>query len=247
MQANTLRETSRRGEQLRYVTMHSQDLRGLQMAPLWAALLVLANLAAHRTFSLRQLGLLTLAVGVGQVIWHFRSENWYEQRYGVVKEPDPVVGSGLISIMHPEVQRVNSPYYRWMRILVLAYALNLPLVPFQPFGDAWIQHAWGFTCVGMLAMLQILPRCSCAVASAWPIRLRRILARGGLLAITGMFLTCLFIPASFWMFLDLLFAALLLLDLYDYWLLNRLLSGNRMEWSYEQGSLPDAGDRPRRA
>lgn len=57
------------------------------------------------------------------------------------------------------------------------------------------------------------------------IRLRRFFSVAGAIAICAMYVGCLFTKVGVWPCLATLCATLLLLDLYDHWLLTRLLSG----------------------
>jgi L-asparagine transporter-like permease len=84
----------------------------------------------------------------------------------------------------------------------------------------------------LLAAYQIVPRCI-PVTSNWSVLLRRILAATALIAIVGIYLEYRFARIDLWTWMALLCSFLLLLDLYDHWLLNHLLSSDFMEGSHE--------------
>lgn len=111
MQSEALIDESRRGQELRYVTAHLRDLQGLRMAPYWTALLVLSCMESFGAFRKWPLGFAALAFTVAQFGWLYLRGRWYERRYGVVKNPELGVRSGLISIMNPEKQ---PPHHRIM-------------------------------------------------------------------------------------------------------------------------------------
>ena len=105
MQTAALNDVSSQRQELRYLTAHFRDLQGLRMAPLWLGLLVLTSLAKTGSFSRGHLAWAAAALIAAQFGWLHLGGLWYERRYGVVKEPDTAVPSGLISIMHPEGRR----------------------------------------------------------------------------------------------------------------------------------------------
>ena len=85
MQTDALLATTRRGDELRYVTEHFRDLQGLYLAWVWAGLLVLCFLRsstllsrAHIVIVAVSIVVLFLSLGVPYI------HAWYE-RYGVVK------------------------------------------------------------------------------------------------------------------------------------------------------------------
>src|ERR1700743_2844401 len=114
MQTATLSDASSQGQELRYLTAHFRDLQGLRMVPFWGALLVLVSLAKTSLFSRGHLAWAAAVLTAAQFGWLHLGGRWYERRYGVVKEPEPAVPSGLISIMHPEArpQRAANPLAR---------------------------------------------------------------------------------------------------------------------------------------
>jgi hypothetical protein len=236
MQAATLSDASSQGQELRYLTAHFRDLQGLRMAPFWGALLVLTNLAKTGSFSRGHLAWVAVVLTAAQFGWLHLSGRWYEPRYGVVREPEARVPSGLISIMHPEAspQRAVNPLARRYGYLsginaVLFLLWALTLVP-----GMFLRHN---AAPGMLAMLvavyQVFPRCIYPVTNDWSVLLRRILAATALIAFVGIYLGYRFARMDLLTWMALLLSALLLLDLYDHWLLNHLLSADFTERSHE--------------
>jgi hypothetical protein len=84
-----------------------------------------------------------------------------------------------------------------------------------------------------VAVFLFFPRCICPVTNNWSVLLRRILAATALIAIAGIYLEYRFAQMDLLTWMAVLFSVLLLLDLYDHWLLNHLLSGDFTERSHE--------------
>ncbi len=206
------------------------------MAPFWGALLVLTSLAKTGSFSRAHLAWAAGVLIAAQFGWLHLSGRWYERRYGVVKEPEPPVHSGLISIMHPgaQPQRAGNPLARRYGYLsginaVLFLIWALTIVP-----DIFLGHN---ARPGYLAMLvaayQVVPRCIYPITNNWSVLLRRIFATTALIVMIGTFINYCFAKMELLTWMAVLFSVLLLLDLYDHWLLNHLLSGDLTERSYE--------------
>lgn len=163
--------------------------------------------------------------------WLYLSGRWYGRRYGVVKGPEPPVLSGLTSILHPEnrPQRAADHYYSYrsgvFAVLFLIWALSF--VPELFLG----RKPGGFAL--LLAAYQVVPRCLYPVTGDWSVLLRRILASTALIAMVGIYLEYCFAQINFWTWMTLLLSFLLLLDLYDHWLLNHLLDSDFTEASHE--------------
>jgi hypothetical protein len=223
MLTEALIDDSQHGQELRYVTTHFRDLQGLRMAPYWAVLMVMSSMESSITFRKWPLGFVALAFTAAQFGWLYWSGRWYEQRYGVVKNPDFPVRSGLISIMNPEKRPPRSPNYQQRygqgAVLFLIWALGIMPDTFHRPGES----SWRL--ILLLMAFQIVPRCFYPVTSNWSIRLRRIFSCAALLTIAGIYFSYRFARMDFWISLVLQLAILLSLDLYDHWLLNRLLSG----------------------
>jgi hypothetical protein len=236
MQAATFSDASGQGQELRYLTAHFRDLQGLRMAPFWGTLLVLTCLAKTGSFSRGHLAWAAFAFTAAQFGWLRLSGRWYELRYGVVKEPEPAVPSGLISIMHPEArpQRAANPLARRYGYLsginaVLFLLWALMFVPEMFLGHRAQPGLFAF----LLAAYQVFPRCIYPVTNNWSVFLRRILAATVLIAMVGIYLEYRFARIDLWTWMALLLSFLLLLDLYDHWLLNHLLSSDFTEGSHE--------------
>jgi len=94
-------------------------------------------------------------------------------------------------------------------------------------------HAQPGLFAALLAAFQVLPRSVYAVTSNWSILLRRILAATAMIAMIGIYLEYRFARMDLWTWMALLLSFLLLLDLYDHWLLNHLLGSDFTEGSHE--------------
>lgn len=204
------------------------------MAPFWAGLLVLTQLAKSGSFSRVHLAWAAATTVVAQFGWLYWSGRWYERRYGVVKEPGPpAVRSGLISIMHPEPkpQRGSNPRYgaaaEYMSVLFLIWTLSV-------LPDIFLRrHGRSGTFAIFAAAYLILPRCLYPITSNWSVRLRRIMNSAALIAVLGTYIYYRFAQMDLWTWMATSFSVLLLLDLYDHWLLNYLLGGGPVEWNHE--------------
>lgn len=233
MQAANLSDASSQGQELRYLTAHFRDLQGLRMAPFWLALLGLTSLAKTGLFSRGHLAWGAVVLTAAQFGWLHLSGRWYERRYGVVKEPEPPIRSGLISIMHSEVppQHAANRYYGYnsgkFAILFLIWALTIMPGIFLGY------NAHPGTLAMLVTAYQIVPRCFHPVTNNRFVLLRRILAATALIAMIGIFISYSFARMGLWTWMGGQLSLLLLLDLYDHWLLNHLLSGDFTEQSHE--------------
>ena len=233
MQTAALNDVSSQGQELHYVTAHFRDLQGLRMAPFWGALLVLTILAKTGSFSGVQLAWAAAVLIAAQFGWLYFGGRWYERHYGVVKEPEPPIPSRLISITHPEVtpQRATAGRYAYLSgifsVLFLIWALRY--VPGIFLGH----NAQPGTLAMLAAAYQIFPRCFHPITNNWFIFLRRVLAASALIAMVGIYLEYRFARMDLLTWMALLLSILLLLDLYDHWLLNHLLDNDFMEVSHE--------------
>jgi hypothetical protein len=235
MKAGILVDASSPGQELRYVTAHFRDLQGLRMAPFWAALLVLTQFARFHSFPRGHLGWAAGILTAMQFGWLHVSGRWYERTYGVVKEPEPAVPSGLISILHPEPRRPaasNGSYgYRSGQFAILFLIWALTLLPDIFLGGHG--HRSAAQLAILLAAFQVAPRCFYPVITDWSVRLRRIFAAIAVIAIIGFYLGYLLAQIDLWNWMATLLGLLLTLDLYDHWLLNHLLGGDFAEGSHE--------------
>jgi hypothetical protein len=233
MQTATLSDASSQGRELRYLTAHFRDLQGLRMAPFWGALLVLTILEKTGSFSRGHLAWPAVALTAAQFGWLHLSGRWYERHYGVVIEPEPPVRSGLISIMHPEARprHASNRYYGYysgkFAVLFLIWALTI--VPGMFLGH----NARPGSLAMLVAAYQVVPRCFYPVTNNWSVSLRRILAATALVAMVVTYLEYRFARMDLWTWMALLLSFLLLLDLYDHWLLNHLLRSDSTEGRHE--------------
>jgi hypothetical protein len=223
MRTEALVALSRRGEELRYVTEHFRDLQGLRSAPFWAGLLALSYVAMTHPLSRWHYAMLALAIVFVSFGWLIWSARWYRSRYGAVTNPEPRVPSGIISIMHPEPppQRAMGSGYAAVNF-VLLFLWIVPML-FERFHRR--ENQFGL----LILTLIVLPRCFHAVPASGPIRMRRALAIIGTVAVLVTDLNFLFARVGKWTNLAVVCATLLLLDLYDHWLLTRLLRGGSVE------------------
>ena len=236
MQTAALNDVSSQGQELRYLTAHFRDLQGLRMAPFWLELLVLTSLAKTGSFSRGHLAWAAAVVIAAQFGWLHLGGLWYDRRYGVVKEPEPAVPSGLISIMHPEgtPQRAANPLARRYGYLSGVNAVLCLLWAFTFVPDLFLGHlAQPGMFAFFVATFQVFGRCICPVTDNWSVVLRRILAATALIAMIGIYFDYRFARMDLLTWMALMFSFLLLLDLYDHWLLSHLLNGDFAERGHE--------------
>jgi hypothetical protein len=220
MHTNMLLNTSRRGVELQYVTTHFRDLQGLRLAPLWAALLALTGLATSTNLLRWQLAAMALTIILFSLGWLVWSGRWYERRYGVVRDPEPIISSGIISIMHPEAKPRTGNDSGFKAVYFLLVALWIVPELFARF-----DRGMGSNFSLMLVMFIVLPKCFYSASGNTLIRIRQGLSIGGSIFICGMFPSYLFSWLGKWPYLAAICTTLLLLDLYDHWLFTRLLRG----------------------
>jgi hypothetical protein len=237
MQVEILADTSRRGRELRYVTAHFRDLQGLRMAPFWVVLLALTHLARVGAASRGHLAIAALGAGAACFGWVYLCGQWYERRYGVVKNEVPVYNySGLITIFGTEKPQTYSQYYGYIdadqKVVFLLYAFCLLFDIFHSHIFPGISDPSIF--FGMVAGWLVTPRWIYPVTSDLSIRLRRVFAIGAF--IVFICIDAGYLLAQMMQWWSAMYAALfifLLLDLYDHWLLSHLLNGASREWSHE--------------
>ena len=236
MQTAALNDVSSQGQDLRYLTAHFRDLQGLRMAPFWLELLVLTSLAKTGSFSRGHLAWAAAVVIAAQFGWLHLGGLWYDRRYGVVKEPEPAVPSGLISIMHPEgtPQRAANPLARRYGYVSGVNAVLCLLWAFTFVPDLFLGHlAQPGMFAFFVATFQVFGRCICPVTDNWSVVLRRVLAATALIAMIGIYFDYRFARMDLLTWMALMFSFLLLLDLYDHWLLSHLLNGDFAERGHE--------------
>jgi hypothetical protein len=84
-----------------------------------------------------------------------------------------------------------------------------------------------------IAVFQVLLRCIYPVTGDWAVRMRRVLAVTAIITIAGLYFEYLTVRIGFWNWMAGLFTVLLLLDLYDHWLFDHLLSRTFTEGSHD--------------
>ena len=234
MQSATINDISSQSQDLRYLTAHFRDLQGLRMAPFWASLLVLTSLAKAGSFSRSHLSWAAVVCTAAEFGWLHLSGRWYGRRYGVVKEPDVAVPSGLISILHSQVspRRTGNRRYGYhsgkSAVLFLIWALAL--VPEIFLG----RNAQPATLAMMVVGYQVLPRCLYPGPKDGSVLLRRLFAMTAVITIIGTFICYRLDQIGLWTCMTVLLSLLLLLDLYDHWLLNHLLDCDFTGQSHEE-------------
>src|ERR1700733_4809524 len=212
MQTATLSDASSQGQELRYLTAPFRDLQGLRMAPFWGALLVLTSLAKTGSFSRGHLAWAAVVLIAAQFGWVHLCGRWYERRYGVVKEPESPVPSGLISIMHPEAP-IGNPLRRRYGYLSDVNAVLFLLWAFTFVPDMFLgHHTRPGLFAALLAVYQLFPRCIYPVTSNWSVLLRRIFATTALIVMIVTFINYCFARMDLLTWMAVLFSVLLLLD-----------------------------------
>lgn len=235
MQTAALNDVSSQGQELRYLTAHFRDLQGLRTAPFWLALLVLTSLAKTGSLSRGHLAWSSAVLIAAQFGWLHLSGRWYDRRYSVVKEPEPPVPSGLISIMHPDdPPYAANPLARRYGYLSGISAVLFLLWAFSIVPGIFLSHRPEYWQLIMFVIVfQVFPRCIYPVTDNWSVLLRRIFAVTATIAMIGIYLEFRFARMDLWTWMALLLSFLLLLDIYDHWLLNHLISGDFTERSHE--------------
>jgi hypothetical protein len=85
MQTAALPDASRREEELHYITEHFRALQGLRLAPLWAALLLVAVVTPLFQLSRWHAAEISIiAVIAFAAIWLPWSHAWYRRNYGII-------------------------------------------------------------------------------------------------------------------------------------------------------------------
>lgn len=229
MRTDLLTNSDERSEELRYVTSHFKDLQGLRLAPVWAAFLVLSGAGPSlRHLLLWQRAAAGLAIILPSLAWLIWSNRWYEHRYGRVTIPERTISSGFISILHPGAKPGELQNHSAVFVTYIFMALSLAPHLFHRFDGRFGSQ------IGMLSLiLFVVPRCIYATTDNSQVRLRQALSIAGAGVICAVYGSYLIAQIGEWSYLAFTCATLLLLDLYDHWLLTRLLSGGRAEHSYE--------------
>ncbi|MFY9938324.1 MAG: hypothetical protein WAK33_15705 [Silvibacterium sp.] len=225
---DALPATTHRGEELRYVTEHFHDLQGLYFAWFWAGLLFLCFLSSSTHLSrghvlIVAVSIIALFLPVGVPCIHA----WYK-RYGMVQNRAPEISEAKpLSILDtkPAPRRTPVLFWAWLGIwgVFVGTGLFRGLDAHRSALNLWI------------SLWLTLPRCFYPAPANGFIQLRRALYIAGSAAIFFAILGVPFVPllhSSKWLLLEIVCTTLLVLSLYDHWLLNHLLSA-RPEVSYD--------------
>lgn len=89
--------------------------------------------------------------------WLHLSGRWYERRYGVVKEPEVPVRSGLISIMHPEARPTHGPNYGYRSGTFAVLFSHLGIDARAGYLPRPQRRAWNLS--QLVTAYQVVPRC----------------------------------------------------------------------------------------
>jgi hypothetical protein len=212
-----------RDDDLSYVTKHFADMRGLRMAPFWAAFVILSSLEYAHLVSRRQgqellVGMLALAGA-----WLAYAGRWYRRRYGLVMPREERVPSQVLSILETDRRPNGAARWWWFGVGTLVCALYLVDL-FHPWFAEW------FNGIGMVGVtIFLLPKACFTGGASWPVRGRQLLARGGIVVIVVLHVDYLLGYLDRWQDLGAAGMVLLLASLYDHWLLTRLLSWRSVE------------------
>jgi hypothetical protein len=211
----------RHGEELSYVTEHFRDLQGMRVAPFPAAFLLLIGVATSIRLSRWHIADLTVLILVlFFAVWQPWSKAWYKRHYGFVE----------ISPRQP-----SAPGLHWAMLALLAvWAGTMVFRSLDPYRSS----------VNMLCFLFfVLPKCFYPASVSILIRLRRALYITSALVILAIIWRTVairytigrapFPDSSKWLALTGILATILLLSLYDHWLLHHLLINPRREPSHD--------------
>ncbi len=196
-----------RGEDLRYVTQHFQDLQGLGLAPFWA--FVLASWLFGFTRSSGRAILATILTSVlVVVISQLWARKWYTHRYGVVIKPASAKS------------QYTSPWQVLLIVLILGLGIGTMLFRLFDYNNAILP-------VLVLSVPILLPRCFDRAASSGAL-LRRMLYAASLAAVLTLSAWSSFGGLGGRWLLANMAGCCLLLSIYDHYLLDRILrSGTR--------------------
>jgi hypothetical protein len=205
MQAEALPDPSSPGGELRYVTEHFLSLQGLRVAPLWAAFLLDAIVSPLFQPTRRHAAEMLIFVIAIAALWLPWSHAWYRRHYGTIVKsaPQPVPGLAFTIVVFMIVFAGSALFHSLDRY---RGALNL-----------WI------------VLMFTLPPCCYLGAPSLLIRLRRALYITASVAIFFTVGSVPFLHPSKWLVISGICTTLLLLSLYDHWLLHHLLHGGIAE------------------
>jgi hypothetical protein len=211
MQTAALPDASRRGEELHYITEHFRALQGLRLAPLWAALLLVAVVTPLFQLSRWHAAEISIiAVIAFAAIWLPWSHAWYRRNYGIIVTPAP---------------RLAAPGFAFtMVVFMIVFAGTAIISSLDRYRGAF--NLW-------IALIFTLRPCFAIGPPSVLIRLRRALYTAGSAAIFLIPGSVPLLHPSKWLVISAVSATLLLLSLYDHWLLHHFLHPSTSEISYD--------------
>ena len=211
MYAQTVKVLNKRGEDLRYVTEHFQDLQGARLAPLWAFFLA-SFLFESRQTSVRAILITVIAGVLVAVISYPWARKWYRNRYGVVIKPASPKSTS-----------------RWQVVVaVLIFGLVIWTILFHLFDKDAI------LAVVVVTEPILLPRCFDAVSSSGTL-LRRMLYSATLVAMVALCAWSLFGGLSGRALMASMAACCLCLAIYDHYLLQHIFRSSTRLVENEDG------------
>jgi hypothetical protein len=197
-----------RSEELRYVTQHFDDLRGLRMTPIWLLYAMFPfirprHIAAHLLIPASLVAVFLL------YLWLRGIERWCNHRDGVVVKP---------------ARAERATYGRRRFILSLGIA-QIGLVLIRLILPGPLPGAIA-TQLPLITSTLLLPRCMDSVPEHGIVRVRLWLYCAAAAVLCPLTNLSLFWKPRVVLTLELFASMLLLLSLYDQWLLERILRPN---------------------
>jgi hypothetical protein len=211
LQSAAFPDASCSGGELRYITAHFRALQGLRLAPFWAASLLVAIVAPlfhlSRWHAAEILIAAVIALAAICLPW---SHGWYRRNYGTIMNPTP------------------QPAPLGLRIAMLIFAaLFIGSALFQSLDrHRGALNLW-------IVLLFMLPPCFYPGPPSIFIRLRRALYTAGSAALFFIPCSVFFLHPSRWFVISAVSGTLLLLSLYDHWLLHHFLHPGALEISHD--------------
>jgi hypothetical protein len=214
MQTAALPSTDVPGDELRYVTEHFRDLQGLRFAPFWTAGLLVSIVLPFFPLSRSHVVMLVIGFLALAAIWIPWSHAWYRRNYGTIEAP---------------VRRQSAPGLRivfiaFLIVFLIVFIRNALFSSLDRYPAAF--NLW-------LVLFWMLPICFYAGPPTLRIRLRCVLYRAGCLILFFIPGSITFLHPSKWLVISSICGTLLVLSLYDHWLLRHFLHPGTPEVSSE--------------
>ena len=192
-----LAQLSRREGEMRYVTQHFSDLQGLKWVPLWAGALALLYAFPYGHAVPVHTVLVACGAATVPVLACTRWMNrWYKEHYGFVgvakMQPEQIPGASLV--------------------LTLLFIL-IAVLATSP------QASSGYIILVMQAQNFLVLKCFYACPQSRPVQLRRALYIAATLASISAIAYAAVCPRFSWRAMQIWLWSLLVLGLYDHWLL----------------------------